>query len=389
MEDKEERREWRFMDEYWFNVTFIYRRHDAKNVYLAGDFCGWRTDQHVMRPCREGSGFSVTLALCEGFYEYKFYVDGEWILDEHNPHRSVNYSNSIMFVHMDPSVYGLREQHPPHRDFNRSGAHRKQFQVLSPAIPSDIASCGVMQRLIFVYLPPSYFADPQQRFPVVYANDGQNIFSTPQDRGAPNGGGWYLDAKLDHFWSQGELPQFILVGVPNSDFVCVGNRLREYCTHSFLDTSHDPYTRYLTEVVKKEIDSKYRTLSDRDNTYIIGASMGGLQAFVTGINLSDQFSGAVCISPAFWFVDSSNKSTFDLVRSSREHHRRLYLDTGDCASDNCHVTKSMYRCLLDCGWREGEDFKFHLEPTISGADMHAEWAWRERIFNALKFIFSK
>ena len=383
---------WRFMDDFWFNVKFIYRRHGGKNVFLTGDFCGWKTDVHAMRPCEEG--YSITLSLCEGFYAYKFYVDGEWVADEHNPHRSVNYNNSVMFVHMDPSVYRLREQHLPHRDFNRAGTDGAQFQAHCPPLPCDIAYYGVIERLIFVYLPPSYFTEPQRKFPVLYANDGQNIFSTPQERGAPNGGGWYLDAKLDHLWSQGELPEFILVGVPNSDFVCIGNRLREYCPRTFNDTSRDPYTRYLIEVVKGEVDSKYRTLSDRANTYILGASMGGLQAFVTGINQSNVFSGAVCISPAFWFVDSTNTTCFELVKSSTEHHRgappcRFYIDAGDCKSDNCHVTKLMNRCLHDNGWEEGKDFRFHLEPTIPGADMHAEWAWRERVHNALKFIVSK
>ena len=388
--EEEDKKAWRFMDDFWFDVTFIYRRHDAKSVFLTGDFCGWRADVHAMQPCEEG--FSVTLPLSEGFYSYKFFVDGEWVADEHNPHRSANCDNSLMFVHMDPSVYGPREQHPPHRDFNRAGADGGQFQVLCPPLPGDIASCGIMQRLIFVYLPPSYFTAPQRKFPVLYANDGQNIFSTPQHMGAPNGGGWYLDAKLDHFWSQGELPEFILVGVPNSDFVCIGNRPREYCTRKFSDTTRDPYTRFLIEVVKKEIDSKYRTLPERDNTFILGASMGGLQAFITGLNQSDVFSAAICISPAFWYVDSTNSTSFNFLKSSTEGNAgappcRLYIDSGDCVTDNRQVTKLMHQCLLDNGWDKGKDFLFHMEPAKDGADMHAEWAWRERVHSGLKFIF--
>ena len=391
MEGDKEEKGWQFMDEYWFNVKFIYRRREASSVFLAGDFCGWRNDVHAMTPCEEG--FSVTVPLSEGFYEYKFLADGEWAVDDHNPHRSVNYGNSVMFVHMDPSVYGFREQHAPHRDFNRPGADGTQFRVHSPSVPTELASQGIVQRLIFVYLPPSYFSDPQRTFPVLHCNDGQNIFSTPQDRGAPNGGGWYLDAKLDHLWSQGELPEFILVGVPNSDFVCVGNRVREYCTRSLKDTSDDPYTRYLVEVVKGEVDSNYRTLRDRDNTFLLGASMGGLQALVAGLNWSNVFGGVLCFSPALWFVDSSNFSCYDFVNSLKDKEQgrpqcRLYIDAGDCMSDNCYVVKLMHQCLLDNGWEEEKHFRFHLEPTIHNADMHAEWAWRERVPNALKFIFS-
>ena len=248
---EEEKREagktWRFMDEYWFNVTFVCRRREGRSVFLAGDFCGWRADELAMSPCSEG--FSLTLPLCEGFYEYKFVVDGEWVVDQHNPHSSVNYGNSIMFVHMDPSVYGPREQWVPHREFHRAGADGGHFRTHCPSLPPDIAAQGVVQRMVFVYLPPSYSSsEPWRRYPVIYCNDGQNIFSTPQERGAPNGGGWYLDKKLDELWARGEVPEFILVGVPNSDFVCVGNRTREYCPRCLRDTSTDPFTRFLVEV---------------------------------------------------------------------------------------------------------------------------------------------
>ena len=382
---------WQFMDEFWFRVTFIYRRHEAKRVFLAGDFCGWKTDKHVMQPCEEG--FSATLLLSEGFYAYKFFVDGEWVTDEHNLHRSGDFGNSLMFVHMDPSSYGPREQNPPHRDYHRPGADGAQFQVLSPPVPDSIASYGIMQRQIFVYLPPSYFTDEERKFPVLYSNDGQNLFSTPQHRGGPNGGGWYLDGKLDHFWSQGELPEFILVGIPNSDFVCMGNRPREYCTKTFINTKHDSYINYLVDVVKREIDSKYRTLSDQANTCILGASMGGLQAFTTGLTRPDVFSGAICISPAFWYVDSNNCTSFDLVKSLIKPSTggfpcRLYIDAGDCASDNRYVTKLMYQTLIDNDWLEGKDFAFKLDSSKGDADMHAECAWRERVHLGLKFIFN-
>lgn len=92
---------WQFKDEFWFDVTFIYRSHDAASVFLAGDFCGWKTDVHKMAKCEEG--FTITLPLSEGFYHYKFYVDGNWVRDEHNPHQGGLFGNSIMFVHMDRS----------------------------------------------------------------------------------------------------------------------------------------------------------------------------------------------------------------------------------------------------------------------------------------------
>ena len=315
--------DWLFMDDFWFKVTFVYRdsHHTAKVVHLVGDFCGWKQlDMLQMSCCAEG--YSLTLPLQEGYYHYKFLVDDEWVRDVHNPHRAGAFDNSLMFVHMDPGVHGLRAQYPPHRDYHRPNSDGSHFQVLSPPIPTELASYGVLERLVFVYLPPSYHSSGECHYPVVYAHDGQNLFSTPEHRGGPFRGGWYLDAKLDHYWSQKVLPEFILVAIPNSDFVCIGNRTREYCTGTLANAQEDPFVRYLI-TIKAEVDSKYRTLSDAQNTITLGASMGGLLSFTLAMTHPDVFSRAVCMSPSFWYVDRNNRTAYDLVIPITSEHAEV------------------------------------------------------------------
>ena len=360
------------MNEFWFQVRFVLNAlcggPEVSKVYLSGDFNQWKLlDAYQMKTCPEG--FSLTLPLSQGYYQYKYVLcvpseetidenkvetkvnDAEnngadkteqesdkfdgcttsdnsensnqrdsnteqiWIRDPVNPHVGGAHGNSIMFVHMDPGVYGIRPQHTPLRDYRRWESDGSEFHTLCPPLPPQIEALGILQRLLFVYLPPSYSREETRKYPVLYANDGQALFSTPAHAGGPCKGGYYLDEKLDYFWNKKLLPEFILVGVPNSDFVCIGNRNREYCTSVFHDTSNDPYKRYLVEVVKKEIDNKYRTLPDSGNTVIMGSSMGGLCAFALSLNHPDIFSSAVCISSSFWFVDKSNKSAYDLLRS--------------------------------------------------------------------------
>ena len=387
---------WQWKDEFWFNVTFIYRTSsDGEDdiVYLGGDFNGWNTGSHQMQPCPEG--YSITLPLSEGFYHYKFLVCGRWLRDEHNPHRGGEHDNSIMFVHMDPNVYGIRPQYPPHRDYHRPLSDGGQFQIHCPKIPPNIASYGVLERLIFVYLPPSYYLDTNTRYPVLYVNDGQNIFSTPGDRGGPCCGGWYMDAILDHFWSEKLLPEFIVVGVPNADFVCIGNRNREYCTSQFNDTSHDPYIKYLIEVVKATIDESYRTLSSSEHTFTLGSSMGGLCSFVLAVKHCEVFSAAICMSPSFWYVDQYNESAFDLVRGLSNNEKRVrckvYIDSGDGLGDNCYETALMAGVLEECGWQKGREFKYHLDKCQDKVDMgntHSESVWKERLLLPLQFVFN-
>lgn len=390
-----EESKWEFKDEFWFNVTFIYRTQDYSHdsVYLAADFNGWSTDQCPMQPTEEG--YAVTTPLSEGFYHYKFYIDGVWLHDERNPHRGGMYGNSIMFVHMDHKVYGLRPQYSPHRDYHRPNAAEDHFRTLCPEVPADIASFGILQRLVFVYLPPSYQSCLDTHYPVVYANDGQNLFSTPEHRGGPFRGGWYMDAKLDHFWSQGVLPEFILVAIPNADFVSIGNRNREYCTANFIDTSGDAYIHYLIDVVKKEVDFKFRTLPDPGNTVTLGASMGGLCSFVLALTRSDVFSRAICMSPSFWYIDVNNLSAYNIVKSLEQEGKtppcKLYIDSGDGPGDNFYETRLMAETLDKCGWKPEKDFLYRLDMCAGSVDMgitHSESVWRERVLLALQFALS-
>lgn len=374
---------WSPKDDFWFEVTFVYRTEANHNsVYLTGDFNGWSREQEPMQRCAEG--YSTALILSEGFYHYKFLVDGCWQHDSHNAHRGGEHGNSIMFVHMDPNVYGLRSQCPPLRDYHRSMCD-KHFQTLLPSLPADLVALGILQRLVFVYLPPSYFTQDSRCYPVVYANDGQNLFSTPEHKGGPFRGGWALDARLDQHWANGRLQEFILVAVPNSDFVCIGNRTREYCTADFLNTSQDPYIRYLIEVVKKEIDVRFRTLPEPANAITLGASCGGLCAFVTAVTHPHVFGGAVCLSPAFWHVDRLNKSAYSLVQSRPQPSTRLFIDSGDGLGDNRYVVRMMSETLSRYGWEHGyllDECATRVEHNIT----HCECVWGERVDQGLAYV---
>ncbi len=62
-------------------VTFYYYDKDAKSVEIAGDFTEWKT--MAMFSNLKGS-WGVILNLTPGPHEYKYIVDGQWVLDPHN-----------------------------------------------------------------------------------------------------------------------------------------------------------------------------------------------------------------------------------------------------------------------------------------------------------------
>ena len=56
---------------------------NAKQVVLSGSFNGWRKDELFMK--KTAIGWELPYTLGAGNYQYKFIVDGNWILDPANP----------------------------------------------------------------------------------------------------------------------------------------------------------------------------------------------------------------------------------------------------------------------------------------------------------------
>ena len=76
-------------------VTFQIEAPAAKDVYLAGDFNGWEINNEGMLSSRENGRWEKRVALASGRYRYKFYVDGEWMLDSKNPEQEPNVFGTL------------------------------------------------------------------------------------------------------------------------------------------------------------------------------------------------------------------------------------------------------------------------------------------------------
>lgn len=58
-----------------------------KQVSVAGDFSDWKPV--AMKKQKDGS-YSVTVAVPPGGHEYKFVIDGQWIVDPDNSRWALN-----------------------------------------------------------------------------------------------------------------------------------------------------------------------------------------------------------------------------------------------------------------------------------------------------------
>ena len=78
-------------------VTFLYEDEPGKVVAVAGSFNEWLPDKQLTDKNGEGI-YTGTMMLAPGVYEYKFVVNGEWKVDEHNPNFTPNDIGSINSV---------------------------------------------------------------------------------------------------------------------------------------------------------------------------------------------------------------------------------------------------------------------------------------------------
>ena len=73
-----------------YRVNFSLKADRCAAVSLVGSFNDWDTGVLPMKWSEAEAVFVCRLELAPGYYEYKFIVDGAWVLDESNPNFSAN-----------------------------------------------------------------------------------------------------------------------------------------------------------------------------------------------------------------------------------------------------------------------------------------------------------
>jgi len=128
------------------------------------------------------------------------------------------------------------------------------------------------KRDVIVYLPPGYEADAVRRYPVLYLNDGQNLFDP--ETSFIKGRTWQVREAADAAIEAGEVEPLIIVGIYNTG----DRRLAEY-THErdwqMGGGEADSYGALLTRELMPWIAGHYRVKPGREHTGLGGSSLGG------------------------------------------------------------------------------------------------------------------
>ena len=229
---------------------------------------------------------------------------------------------------------------------------------------------GERERTVRVFLPRNYFKTDKS-FPVVYMQDGQNLFDPATAFG---GRDWQIATTMD------KMPlskQVIIVGIDNGE----ADRINEYAPFETKKGGGegDAYVRFIVETLKPFIDNEYRTLPQRETTGIAGSSMGGLISFYAGLRYSDVFGKVAPMSPALWF----NPQVLDMMKDKVEPKNAFYVVASKTEMKSMEGTlQNIYWGLKNNGWADEQ-----IRVIARDRGKHNEIFWGREFRAMLEWLF--
>lgn len=255
---------------------------------------------------------------------------------------------------------------------NRKKSHGRDQIIGELIFHSDFYSSNLKnERDILVWLPPSYHTS-SKRYPVLYMQDGQNLFNPHTSF---IGYDWRVDETATRLFRKKQIEEFIVVGICNTK-----DRLNEY---NMFTPKGKLYSRFMINELKIYIDETYRTKKEPCDTALMGSSLGGLFSFQLILNYPDVFGKAACMSNSFW-VD--NRKIFEFVKENliRQEQLKIYLDCGCEEKELIEDNKKMCLLLKSVGFENGRNLQCYFQKS----GKHSELDWANRLNRPLKFLFS-
>ena len=250
------------------------------------------------------------------------------------------------------------------------------------------------RRSLRIWLPPGYDdpANRDLRYPVLYLNDGQNLF----DPGTAAGGEeWRVDEAADSLIRSAGVPPFVVVGIDNAGRRA---RAREYLPwpDAFLEPPEpeprgDLYDDFLADEVLPLVEGRFRVRRDAAGRALGGSSYGALIALHVAIVRPGLFARLLLESPSF-YVDDGH--VLRDAAGAPPALDRVYLGVGTnelglpgCPDHpgNAEAVDGVRRLsalLSERTFGDGGRLLVTIEPCAE----HTERGWARRIPSALRFL---
>jgi enterochelin esterase-like enzyme len=241
-------------------------------------------------------------------------------------------------------------------------------------------------RFLRVWLPPGYdeAGNEGRRYPVLYLNDGQNLFEPAT---AFAGIEWQVDETADRLIRAGAVPPMIFVGMDNTG----KERIREYMPYRsmhprILRVRGRYYPDFLFKEVMPFVESAYRVATGPENTGLGGSSLGGLIALYTVMAQPGAIGRLLLESPSLW---ASGRQLVTESRSVRIWPERIFLAVGTNEAGSAERSRTVVDDVRELAAiiRRAVLSEKRLRLVIKDGAGHNEGAWAERFPEALQFLF--
>jgi len=337
-------------------------------IYLTGNFNGWKpADTRYQMKIMDENSYYIDIPfdlIPDGILDYK-YTRGDWssvelnISGKHTPNRRWE---SGMISPVDTVTNWLKDEDLIY------GGYYPIIEDLSARfkVPEPIKT-----RRISMLLPWNY-NQTNKRYPVVFLQDGQNLF---QDK-SPYGN-WHVDRKMARLAAKNN-KDIIILAVDHTH----ENRLAEYTPPHIPDRAEafgKAYVSFLMNEIIPYVNKNYRTIGDAENTIIGGSSMGGLISLYAHIAFPQVFGKGIIFSPSLWLIPD----IFEWCQqnSSPIMKTMTYIYCGGRESkDMVHQVVTLYHGL--------ESMETHLEIVlkVNSKGEHHESFWGEEFYNSIDFL---
>jgi predicted alpha/beta superfamily hydrolase len=358
-------------------ITFVVSQlppntSDRPELFISGTFNNWAPGNEAYQLKKNEDGFySITLRPTKGKHQFKF-TRGSWATVEGDAQGAFRPDRSVQFSGQPQTVYCNIQAWEGTSD-NAKRTATANVLVLDPSFHMPQLD---RNRRIWIYLPSDYYQSDRS-YPVLYLQDGQNLF----DESTAFAGEWKVDESLRQIEQQtGQ--GIIAVGIDNGG----ADRMAEYShapNSQYGGGKGDAYIRFIIETLKPFIDQNFRTLTDASNTGIMGSSMGGLISIYAAVEYSEVFGKVGVFSPSFWYTEG--QSYWHVLEKGKKDDLQIYMICG-ANEDRAMVPNmlAMKRTMLNLGFTNNQVFH-----KIDEDGQHKEWYWGREFPAAVYWLFNE
>jgi predicted alpha/beta superfamily hydrolase len=249
----------------------------------------------------------------------------------------------------------------------------------------DSKYLGTTRRI--TVLSPHFRGTGEAPAPVLYLNDGQNLFDPAR---AFAGNTWRVSETVTHLVAEQRIPPLVIVGIDHGEV----RRAREYLPVEDERNPHarQPLGRQYVEFVTREvvpfIEHHYPVSRRTSGRAFGGSSYGAVAALLTVLERPGMFGRLLLESPSLYVGGRL------LLRKARRAPRwpaRVYLGVGTAETSRPDLNRETVENVrtLESLLRGAGLAQKRLKVVVKEGASHSEGAWAERLPEALAFLFGR